>query len=150
MPEPRSVDVRADVVVDAPPAATWAAVTDWERQGRWIPATTVRVTGGDGRSVGTTLEAFTGLGRLGFVDPMVVTRWEPPWRCEVRHTGSVVRGSGVFEVVALPDGRSRFVWSEQLEAPGPLRWGLLAVRPVAGAAVGVALRRLAAAVTGGG
>ena len=50
--------------------------------------------------------AFTG--PLAFVDPMVVTEWEPPNRCVLRHTGSLVRGDGVFEVFALPRGRSRF------------------------------------------
>jgi hypothetical protein len=49
----------------------------------------------------------------------------------VDHTGRVVRGLGVFEVFALPDGRSRFVWSEELDLPlgalGRLGWPL--VRP---------------------
>jgi hypothetical protein len=93
--------------------------------------TTVRATDQDGVGVGGGIEAFTGVGRLGFLDTMVITEWDPPRRCVVDHTGRVVRGLGVFEVFALPDGRSRFVWSEELDLPlgvlGRLGWPL--VRP---------------------
>jgi len=58
----------------------------------------------------------------------------------------VVRGDGVFEVVELPDGRSRFVWSEVLDLPlgrlGRLGWPL--VKPAMVAGVRYSLRRLAA------
>jgi hypothetical protein len=141
MPDP--VEVRADVVVDATVQQTWAAVTDWGNQAIWIPATTVRVTGGDGLSVGSTLEAFTGAGRVGFTDPMVVTTWDPPHLCVVRHTGTVVRGTGDFEVLALPDGRSRFLWAEHVELPEPARAALCLARPLVDAALALALRRLA-------
>jgi hypothetical protein len=48
---------------------------------------------------------------------MTITRWEPPYRVDVDHTGSVVRGTGTMEVIALPGDRSRFVWSEDLDLP---------------------------------
>ena len=35
-------------------------------------------------------------------DTMVITRWEPPYRVDVTHTGKVVQGTGTMEVVALP------------------------------------------------
>ena len=57
----------------------------------------------------------------------------PPASLHVRHTGRVVRGSGVFEVFALPGGqRSRFVWPERLDLPlGAIgRAGWLLVRPL--------------------
>ena len=124
-PLPHDAEVVVDVLVDAPPEATWAAITDWERQGEWMLGTTVRSTGrggdGSGHGVGAGLEAFTGIGKLGFLDTMVITLWDPPRRCEVLHTGRVVQGTGVFEVLALPGGRSRLVWSEQLILP----WGRL-------------------------
>jgi Polyketide cyclase / dehydrase and lipid transport len=126
-----SVEITIDVVVDAPPEAVWDAVTDWSRQSEWMLGTTVRATDRDGVGVGGGIEAFTGVGRLGFLDTMVITEWDPPRRCVVDHTGRVVRGLGVFEVFALPDGRSRFVWSEGLDLPlgalGRLGWPL--VRP---------------------
>jgi hypothetical protein len=82
---------------------------------------------------------------------MVVTEWEPPYRCVVRHTGSVVRGIGVFEVFALPGGRSRFVWSEDLDLPlgafGRAGWPLVRLAMAAG--VRASLRRLARRVEAG-
>jgi hypothetical protein len=126
-----SAEITIDVIVDAPPEAVWDAVTDWPRQSEWMLGTTVRATEQDGVGVGGGIEAFTGVGRLGFLDTMVITEWDPPRRCVVDHTGRVVRGLGVFEVFALPDGRSRFVWSEELDLPlgvlGRLGWPL--VRP---------------------
>ena len=147
MPD-RPVHVALDVVGDAPPDALWAAVTDWERQSEWMLGTRVRVVGGPAEGVGARLEAFTGVGRAGFLDPMVVTEWDPPRRATVLHTGRVVRGTGAFEVLALPGGRSRFVWSEDLELPLGLvgRLGFPLVRPVFLAGVRASLARLAAAV----
>ena len=143
---PARAHVAVDVVVDAPAAVVWEAVTDWPRQSDWMLGTTVRATTGDGVGVGGALEAFTGVGRLGFLDTMVITEWDPPRRCVVLHTGRVVRGDGVFEVVELPDGRSRFVWSEVLDLPlgrlGRLGWPL--VKPAMVAGVRYSLRRLAA------
>lgn len=110
-------EISLSVDVDLSPEDAWAAVTDWDRQGEWMVLTRVHGTHLDGRAPGGQLEAFTGVGRLGFLDPMVVTTWQPPHRCVVRHTGRVVRGSAAFEIEALPDGRSRFVWSEWLVLP---------------------------------
>jgi len=119
----------AAVDVDAPPERVWERVVAWERQQEWMPATRVRATAGGGRGIGGGIEARTGLGPVGFMDEMVITQWEPPRRCEVRHTGRVMRGAGAFEVFALPGGRSRFVWSEWVEPPlgllGQLGWVLL-------------------------
>ena len=75
---------------------------------------------------GGEIRAFTGVGRLGFLDTMTITVWEPPRRAVVRHTGKVVRGSGAFEVEDLGAGRSRVVWSEWVLLPlgviGQLAW----------------------------
>ncbi|MDQ2584772.1 SRPBCC family protein [Saccharothrix yanglingensis] len=105
------LELRVDV--DAPAERTWAALTDWARQGEWMLFTRVRVTSGDGASAGSELSAFTGLGPLGFTDTMRVTAWEPPLRCAVEHTGRLVRGTGEFRVV--PRGAvSGFVWAEDV------------------------------------
>lgn len=143
--------IAVDVVVDAAPDVVFAAVTDWPRQSEWMLGTRVWATAQDGEGVGGGVAAFTGRGRAGFLDTMVITRWEPPHRCDVRHTGRVVRGTGSFEVLALPDGRSRFVWSEELELPlgwaGRLGWP--AVRPVFALGVRRSLERLARSITQG-
>jgi carbon monoxide dehydrogenase subunit G len=124
-----SAHIAVDVVVDAPPEAVWAAVTDWPRQSEWMLGTKVWSTEQDGVGVGGGIEAFTGVGRVGFLDTMVITEWDPPRRCVVQHTGRVVKGLGIFEVVALPEGRSRFVWAEELEVPlgivGKAGWPLV-------------------------
>ncbi|MHB8795117.1 MAG: SRPBCC family protein [Candidatus Nanopelagicales bacterium] len=133
------VPVRVGVIVGAPVGTVFDAFTQWSEQGRWLLGTRVEVRGGDGRSVGTDLAAWTGLGPAGFWDTMVITRWEPPYRVDVEHTGKVVRGTGVMEAVALPGARSRFVWSEEVDLPLG-RLGRLG-RPIARPAWVAAARR---------
>ncbi|MDQ1642156.1 MAG: hypothetical protein QOJ90_1507 [Actinomycetota bacterium] len=131
--------VTADV--DAGAGPVWAALTDWAVHDRWMLLT--RASGGG--AVGETIEAFTGVGRVGFLDTMEIVVWEPPHRCVVRHTGRVVRGSGAFEVRELGTRRSQVIWSEWLELPfgrlGRLGWPVL--RPIVRLGVAVSLRRLA-------
>lgn len=148
---PNTSHLRLDVVVAAPPEAVFAGLTQWAEQGRWMVGTHVSVTGGDGVSVGSELSAWTGVGRLGFWDTMVITRWEPPSRVDVLHTGKVVQGTGSMEVLALPGRRSRFIWSEDLVIPlgalGALGWPV--VRPVFRAGVMKSLRAFARLVETG-
>jgi hypothetical protein len=141
-----TTDLNLTVDVDAAPDVTWRAATDWARQGEWMVGTTVTVTGGDGRSVGSTLSARTGAGPLGFTDTMEITEFdEVGRRCVVRHTGRVVRGDGVFSVTAAQRGRSVFHWGELLDLPlgavGRLGWP--AVRPAFVGGVRLSLRRFA-------
>jgi uncharacterized protein YndB with AHSA1/START domain len=147
-----SASLELTVDVDAPVERTWAGATDWAQQGRWMLGTRVRATARDGRGVGAGIEAFTGLGRLGLLDTMEITRWEPPYRCHVLHTGRVVRGTGEFAVRRHGDGRSTFVWREDLDLPfgalGRLGWAV--VRPLLAAGVQVSLRRFARWVESGG
>ena len=138
------------VDVEAPPQQVWAALADWARQGEWMLATDVRTVGGPAQEVGGRIEARTGVpvpGRrhVGVLASMEITRWEPPVRVDVRHTGRVVRGGGVFQVRPRAGG-STFVWTELLELPlgalGRAGWPLL--RPVMRAGVRLSLRRFAA------
>ena len=113
--------LQREVDIAAPAEAVWDFVTDWPRQGDWIPATRVeRVDAADG--VGGRFRAWSGLGRVGFWDPMTITAWERTpdggGRCEELHLGRVVKGEGEFGVVALDAGRARFVWAELLVVPG--------------------------------
>lgn len=134
-----SIDIKADA------QAVWDAITDWPAQGEWMLGTRVWTVGGDAHEVGGKLEAFTGIGKLGFLDTMEITVWEPPVRCEVIHTGKVVRGSGVFEVQSTGPNASRFVWSEVLELPWGVvgRVGFVFVRPFFVAGVRQSLKRFA-------
>jgi hypothetical protein len=131
------------VDIDAPPERTWAVVTDWGRQGEWMPMTNVSVTADHPMGVGATIRARSGVGPVGFVDPMVIEVWQPPHRCEVVHLGRVVTGRGVFVVEPLPGDRSRFVWREELDSARVRSVLDRVAAPVSKALLRVALRRLA-------
>lgn len=137
--------VEARVEVTALPETVFAAATDWERQGEWILGTTVRVRHGDGRSVGSEVEAVTGIRGIGVTDSMRITVWDAPFRCEVQHLGTVVRGTGIFAVVPRGRDAATFEWAEQLELPlgalGALSAPLL--RPVFGYGLRLSLVRFA-------
>lgn len=139
------------VDVDASVEQTWAGAVDWTGQQAWMLGTRVRPTANGGWGVGGGVEAFTGLGRLGFLDTMVITEWDPPQRCHVRHTGRVVRGTGAFEVEPRGAGAAVFVWREDLDLPfgavGRLGW--VAARPLFAAGVRLSLRRFARWVEAG-
>lgn len=138
-------ELSARVAVPAPPETVFTAATDWERQDEWVLGTTVRILHGDGRSVGSEVEAVTGVRGVGVTDRMRITMWDAPLRCEVQHTGRVVRGVGIFEV--RPHGRdaATFEWTERLELPlgalGRLGWTL--IRPVFGWGLRHSLHRFA-------
>ena len=149
MNRPAIGHVSVSVLVHAPVQAVWDATTDWERQSQWMLGTTVRGTANGGRGVGGGIEAWTGIGPLGFLDTMVITAWEPPHRCLVEHTGKAIKGTGAFEVAENADGTSTLTWLEDVELPlgalGRLGWPLL--RPVIRLGVAHSLRQLAAAVS---
>ena len=145
------VHLSLDVVVNAPVEAVFDAFTQWARQGEWMLGTRVEVRVGDGRSRDSQIAGWTGVGPVGFWDTMTITRWEPPYRVDVLHTGAIVRGTGTMEVLALPEGRSRFVWSEDLDLPlgslGRIGWPL--VKPAFVAGVKRSLRKFARLVETG-
>jgi carbon monoxide dehydrogenase subunit G len=138
-------EVAVTVDVDAPQQAVWDALVDWPRQGRWMPATTVRVAGGSGSEVGARIEARTGLGPVRVLDRMTIRQWQPPRRCAVEHTGRVIRGTAWFEVRPQGPRRSRLVWSEQLRPPFGLPDAVagLLLRPSTALIIRTGLRRLA-------
>ena len=108
------------VDVEASAPVVWDYVTDWPRQEEWVPLTRVeRVDAA--ADVGGRFRAWTGLGRVGFWDPMTITAWERDsdggGRCEVLHLGTVVKGEGEFAVVARGRRASRFVWAEVVDVP---------------------------------
>ncbi len=93
-------------------------LTAWERQSEWAMLTTTRGIGPTGgHAVGEEVHAFTGIGRAGFLDTMVVEVWDPPRRCRVRKTGRVVRGAAEFTVQALPGGRSAVTYRAEVLVP---------------------------------
>jgi uncharacterized protein YndB with AHSA1/START domain len=135
------VAVHAAVDVEAPAERVWEVLVDWQRHGEWVPFT--RAEGG--AEEGASVEAWTGVGTVGFLDTMVISDWEPPTRVAVRHTGRLVRGEGRFDLLDLPGGRCRVIWSELVDLPlGPAgRAGWVAVGPFARLMLRTALGRLA-------
>jgi hypothetical protein len=137
-----------EVAVDihATPQQTWDVVTDWVRQGEWMPMTAVEVVSASPAGVGAQLSARSGVGAASFVDRMVIDVWEPPYRCEVVHLGKVVTGRGVFTIEDLPGGRSRFTWREELDSTGVRNVVDRLSRRPSRVFLNLALRRLASLV----
>lgn len=127
------------LVIDAPIQSVWESLADWESQGEWMLQTTVEVTSEIREGVGTTIAAFTGIGKLGVMDHMQVTKWLPPNICDVLHTGKVIKGTGRFELIAIDLSRTRFNWSEEILAPRAL---FLLIAPGLYAGVWISLRNL--------
>jgi hypothetical protein len=141
--------LREEIDIAAPADVVWRYVMDWERQGEWVPLTRAEPLG-RGSGTGAQVRAWTGLGPVGFWDTMTITGWvtsaDGSGSCEVLHTGRVVRGEGVFTVVARGPEGSTFVWSERLDVPagrvGAALWKL--TQPALLAGVRRSLRALAA------
>lgn len=108
------------LVIDTPIEKVWAALADWESQGEWMLQTKVEVISDVREGVGTSIAAFTGVGKLGIMDHMTVTSWDPPRVCDVIHTGKIIKGTGRFELTALSPQSTRFDWSEDILAPRAL------------------------------
>jgi carbon monoxide dehydrogenase subunit G len=99
-----------------PPAAAWARITDWPAHGRYVPFTAMRVENG-GAGVGGGFVARTGLGRVGFDDPMEIVDWDPPRHCRIEKRGRVMHGWA--EITVEPRGSgSRVTWREEARPAG--------------------------------
>jgi hypothetical protein len=108
----------------APAAATWQLLTDWPAHGRWIPLTEVRVLTPHARGLGARFNGRTGLGPLGFDDPMEIVEWrEPaagrPGLVRLDKQGRVVLGGAEIEVEDAPGG-SVVRWTEDVQV-APVR-----------------------------
>ena len=97
--------------------AVWDALTDFAAYGRWIPLTSMRTEPGPAR-LGWAFGGFTGLGPVGFLDSMLVVKWEPPLdgeaRFAVRKTGRVLRGWADVRLAATDAGGTDVVWREEI------------------------------------
>ena len=135
----RSNHIAMSLIINAPIEKVWASVADWESQGDWMLQTKVEVTSQIREGVGTAIAAFTGMGKIGIMDHMRVTTWQPPNICDVVHTGSIIKGTGRFELIPLDQGSTRFDWSEEILAPRAL---FLLIAPGLYAGVRISLMRL--------
>ncbi|GGM56993.1 SRPBCC family protein [Dactylosporangium sucinum] len=148
--QPGTGEVTATVIVNAPAEAVFAALTDWRRQGDWIPFTTVRVLSGDGGE-GSQIEAVTQVGPAVLRDLMRVVKVDAPYEVRVVHHGKVLRGPGVLRCTPLGSSRTQVVWHEWFHLPagpaGKVAWPVL--WPGSKAGLTAALRRFARLVESG-
>lgn len=136
------------LTIPAPCEKVWSKIADWESQGDWMLQTKVWVTSEKVEGVGTSIAAFTGplhflyprFKSPGLLDLMVVTQWQPPYRCDVDHVGKVLKGSGSFQLIELTPTRTRFDWSETIEAP---KAAFLLIAPFLYLGVRISLARFA-------
>jgi len=128
-----------NLVISAPIEKVWAALADWESQGDWMLQTTVDVTSEIREGVGTTIAAFTGIGKFGVMDHMVVTSWQPPHICDVAHTGKIIKGTGRFQLTTIDADTTRFDWSEEIVTPRVI---FLLIAPGLYAGVRISLAKL--------
>jgi hypothetical protein len=142
------LEITARITLAEPPTRVWQVALDWSRQHEWVWATRVR----GGAAAGAAVVARTGLGPAGFTDTMEITEWDPPRRCTVRHTGKVIRGTGIFEVVPVSGGTgngagngAEFRWTERMPVPAPLAGplGERLLTPIGRWFLQTSLRRLA-------
>ncbi|MFF3129353.1 SRPBCC family protein [Streptomyces sp. NPDC057908] len=117
---------RIERFTSLPAAESWRRVTDWERHAEHVPLTTITVPTGLTTRIGTVLVARTGVGPLGFDDPMEVVRWTPPAAgraglCRLEKRGSLVLGRASIDVYPTDSG-SHVVWVEELTVRLLPRW----------------------------
>ena len=110
-------NISITLTIKAPIQKVWDALAQWEKQGDWMLQTKVWVTSEVSEGVGTNISAFTGIGRLGILDTMSVTTWQPPHTCDVVHTGKIIKGTGRFHLREIDATTTAFDWSEVVIAP---------------------------------
>lgn len=92
------------------PQEAWDRVTNWPRHADFVPLTTIRKAEGG-------FVARTGIGILGFDDPMEIVEWRPPRHCRLEKRGSVVLGWAELTVEPLGE-LSRVTWKEEIRVRG--------------------------------
>lgn len=103
------IEIVREVRLD--PAEAWARVTDWARHGDFVPLTRIALTP-------QGFDAFTGVGGVGFHDPMDVVEWREPSFCRLEKRGRVVTGWAELQVEPHAAG-SRVTWREDIQV-----WGM--------------------------
>jgi uncharacterized protein YndB with AHSA1/START domain len=142
------------IEINKPIDQVWQSLVDWKSQSKWMLQTKVWSELDQDRSVkngkGLLIFAFTGIFpklypklKLGILDTMEITNWKPPFLCEVRHIGKIIRGTGKFELKKVRTG-TIFYWQEEIIAPKLI---LIFVKPALLFGVWLSLRRFARQVS---
>jgi carbon monoxide dehydrogenase subunit G len=138
------VRVGREVVLPVPPAAAWAALTDWERQAEWMrDADRVEVVSLQRAGLGTTVAVRTRVLHVPlFTERLEVVGWDPPRELRIAHR-SFVRGTGTWSLEPAGTG-TRFRWVEEISLPVPVlgELALRVYRPLMRRLMGGAMRDL--------
>jgi hypothetical protein len=128
----KPVSLSLSVDIKANQKTVFDSVVNWETQGEWMLGTKVSRTKNNGAGLGGEIVAWTGIGFIGFNDPMVITKWEEPNVVDVKHLGKIVRGTGSMVVEKIDENNSKFIWSEEIELPlgilGKVGW--IFIKPI--------------------
>jgi uncharacterized protein YndB with AHSA1/START domain len=109
--------IRSSIEIGAPIEQVWVRLADVERQPEWMhDLKWVQLLTPGPVHVGTRAEGLVRILGIGVVDPIEVTEFLPPHDYAIRHEGQF-RGTGVFRLEALDDGRTRLTWDETLIPP---------------------------------
>jgi hypothetical protein len=137
-------EFRITIKIKAPVNKVWNELVTWRNQGNWMALTKVESSdiGPDDSGIGTTIKAFTGIGKFGVLDLMKVTDWQPPNFCRVDHYGKIIKGIGEFKLTEVGD-ETRFDWYEEIIAPKAI---LFIVKPFILFAVILSLRKFAGSI----
>ncbi|NKI44533.1 SRPBCC family protein [Streptomyces physcomitrii] len=105
------------------PAETWRRLTSWEQHAGGVPLTRITVQTGPPNRTGTRFLARTGLGPLGFDDPMELVSWQPPrdgepGHCRIEKRGRIVTGHAEIAVHPAAGSGSRAQWHEEIRLRG--------------------------------
>jgi hypothetical protein len=97
----------------------WRRLVDWPKHADPVPLTSIQVLTPTTSGVGSVFVARTGVGPVGFDDPMEVTEWVPPTDdeagfCRLEKRGSAVTGWAELTVAPEPGGGSTAIWREDV------------------------------------
>lgn len=159
--------VCAAVVLPVPAGRAWATVTDVAAHARWIPLTRIDAPRPAPLALGDVFTAVSGPGATrggpGLPDRMVLAELTDPvpargrtpartGRAVYRKLGPVLLGTAEVAVRPLGAGHCQVTWTERVHLRGPHLpgWPLataVALRPVLGPMLRLALRRIRAELT---
>ena len=111
------VDLSLSIDIKSNQQQVFDSFVNWETQGDWMLGTKVERTKNNGIGIGGEINAWTGFWKIGFNDPMEITKWEEPKVVDMKHLGKVVKGEGSMIVEKIDDNNSKFIWSETIELP---------------------------------
>ena len=95
----------------------WHRVEDIASHVDWMAdAEAIRFTSASTRGVGTTFDCDTKIGPFRLTDRMEITEWVPRSTMGVSHVGAVT-GNGRFQLREVGNGRTEFIWEEELTFP---------------------------------